>query len=163
MTEHMDLDRFEALAMTHGPDLATWPAEVRADAAALLAGSVAARELLGEGASVFDDLKIAAMAPEPAPDALMARVLADAAVVAPAPVATPRPARRGGGFRWLLRLAPPTALAASAALGILLGYSAPESYVSSAFGSGDEELWTEMVTLADEPGLFGDIDVGDLE
>ena len=79
MTEHMDLTRFEELAMTHGPDLSVWPADARESAAVLLTESTSARALLDQAAALFQALETDAAVPAPAPDALMARVLADAA------------------------------------------------------------------------------------
>jgi hypothetical protein len=162
MTEPMDLTRFEDLVMTHGPDPDAWPKHLRADAEALLAASPAARAAHDAAAALFDALDADAADPEPAPDALLARILVDAAEAAPVAVPRPGPARRRGasfGFFW--RFTPPAALAASALLGIALGYSAPDSLTGDVTATADDEIWIEALNLTKDPGLFGDIEEGD--
>lgn len=165
MTVKMDPSRFEELAMTHGPDIGRWPDAERAAAEAHLARSSEARAVRDRAAMVFSALEAEAANAPPLPDALMSRVLADAAEASPAPQevrrARPGRSRRLLGLGLLSRLAPPVAIAASAALGIALGYVAPESYGGSDTALSEEEFWTEALNLTPEPGLFGEIDEGD--
>ena len=156
MTEHMDLTRFEELAMTHGPDLAAWPEGLRAAAETLLAQSAEARAARDRAALLFDALAEEAANPAPPSAALMTRILADAADAAPTPVKASG-SRSPFGFRVFWRLLPPAALTASAVLGVALGYSAPESY-GAAFGIENEATYTETASLIDDPGLFIDFE-----
>lgn len=161
MTVKMDPSRFEELAMTHGPDIGRWPDAERAAAEAHLARSSEARAVRDRAAMVFSALETEAATAPPLSDALMSRVLADAAEASPAPSEARRARpRRPLGLSFLSRLAPPVAIAASAALGIALGYVAPESYGGSDMVPSEEEFWTEALNLTPEPGLFGEIDEG---
>ncbi len=162
MTEPMDLTRFEEMAMTHGPDLADWPEGARAPAAALLARSAEAAAVRDLAAETFAALDAEAADPPAASPALMSRILADAAAAAPAPAAAPRPARRGhGAFQLFWRLTPPAALAASALLGVALGYSAADDLGAAAVAEAEDEIWMETVSLVSEPSLFDEGEEGE--
>lgn len=158
MKADIDLTRFEELAMTHGPDLDAWPDAARPGAKALAAESAEARAIIEDAAALFAALDAEAGAPAPVPEALMSRVLADAAAEAPRPADPPKPARRPfAGLGEILRWATPSAaLAASLALGLAIGYSAPESWSDTAFATQSDGILTETVPLASDPGLYDD-------
>lgn len=95
----LTLERFTLLAEANGGDLARWPEEVRAAAAALVERDPAAAEALQAAAeldALLDPLFEESMALDPAPapsTALTARILADAAAATPAPAVLARAAR----------------------------------------------------------------------
>jgi hypothetical protein len=166
-TEAMTDDIFARLADLHGGRIADWPAGAQAPAWAWLVGSAPARAALARAAALDAALADLAAAPAPAvSDALMARMMADAdrAIAAPACVAAPlRPrAQRGvarpAPRRALARLAGPAALAASALLGVMVGWSAPStltdtllSVAASDDGTGDDTFLTAGLLPLDDP------------
>jgi len=122
----MDLDEFQDFLDTHGPDPATWPAEDRRQAEALLGRSAAARAALAE-AQRLDSLLARTLATERASEALRARILATAAGHA-RPAAAREP--------WRFRFAPPWWIGAASAtasllLGIYVGVSGLPPFVPS--------------------------------
>jgi len=127
----MTIEDFEERAMAYGADLDAWPEEDRAPARTLLAGSAVARRAMDDARALDEAL---ALWDGPAPSqALMSRVLTDAATVAgEAPVAASAPALRTGAG-WLARvfgnrpmLRPGLALAACLALGFVMGTTLEE-------------------------------------
>lgn len=151
MTERdMSIETFERLAEIHGGETAAWPARDRAAAEAFAAGSAPARAALGRARAL--DAAMAALvaeAPPPAPDALRARMLADAdgVLAARAPEAEIlRPVfGRSRGARWI----GPMALAASAMIGVFAGWSAPSDLTAQlvsaspqSASSVDAQAWT---------------------
>lgn len=171
----MDLKTFDALAELHGGDLAAWPPGAQAPARALLARSAAARAALERAAALDAALADLAAFPEPpASDALMARILADAdaalaaqgggapAAAAPSPITlqTPPRAARAPAFRDPRRRrtgpvaalrrwsAPALAAAASALLGVALGWNAPDPLRAAVYG--DEAAAVEEIYLSAE-------------
>jgi hypothetical protein len=151
MTErNMNIEMFERLALIHGGEIAAWPAPHRAGAQAFAAGSGPARAALGQARALDDALgALAAETPPPAPDALRARILADAdrALAARAPdaeILRPVFGRRRSA-RWI----GPMALAASAAIGVFTGWSAPSNLTAALVSasamsapSGNAGAWT---------------------
>jgi anti-sigma-K factor RskA len=114
-TEKMTLERLRAVIEAYGTSAARWPAAEREAAAALVAGSAAARALMTEAAPLDELLDaVPAVAPTPA---------MRSAVLAMAPRAIPS---LGNGWRAFIgelggwRLAG-AVLAASLALGIVSG------------------------------------------
>lgn len=131
MTEDpMSLAEFDDLAFAHGGDVARWPADRRAAAERLAAGSAEAAARLAQMTALDDALGAAAPAdPQPSDD-LMARILADAATLAPAapraqPAATLSWRDRLGRALSLDVLSPVAAFGASIAVGLWLGYAGP--------------------------------------
>lgn len=170
MEHEMDLTRFERLADLHGGDLASWPDEARAPAAALLAVSAEAREALATAAALDEALADLAAAPEPpVSDALMARLMADAEaaqterVPAPAPAAAaatspfdrPRRAPRGGiaelvgALRGWFGPGFAAAAAASAAFGLALGWGAPDAMLAAVYPQAGYEQTAEAFLSAE--------------
>jgi hypothetical protein len=143
----MTLDEFRRLTEAWGGDPARWPAAAREPAAALLAGSAAARALRAEAAAL--DALIAA-APAPAPSAaLLAAVLAAPRKGGAAP--------RAGRPAWRLALAagpwPRLAgLAAAVLLGFAIGSVGP-------FAPARPVAADEAVNLSDY--VFGDALAGE--
>ncbi|MDF2234940.1 hypothetical protein P2H44_20460 [Albimonas sp. CAU 1670] len=141
---------FRDLALVHGPDLETWPEAERASARAFAAAEPrAAAEALAEAAEL--DAALGAWASEAAPLSgdLLARLAADADATLPGVLSAlpapaveprrgrpaPRPAARAArGWRPLARFGAPAAFAASAALGVALGY-ANDDPVSQGFAA----------------------------
>lgn len=142
----LTIEEFITAAETHGGDLARWPADLAGPGRALLDRSEAAQEALAAAAAL--DLALEeALAPAPPPEALTARILADAAAVASrAPAAPPVPAARRDGL--LTRLAEAfarplgsaAACALGAAFGLWLGYAGEVDIQSTAaaFYIGDD-------------------------
>ncbi|SFI36779.1 hypothetical protein [Albimonas pacifica] len=139
---------FHDHALAHGPDIGTWPGDLRPAALAFRkAEPAAAAAALAEAAALDAALEAWAAEAPPLPDALFARMAADAEAALPAgaaaavlsaapgrlPVAdarrgrpaarmTARPGARSRVFGALARLGAPAAFAASALLGVTLGY-----------------------------------------
>ena len=103
----LTIERFAELTDAYGGDIERWPEALRAPAQATLAGPEqdAADELLREASALDGALDIAFGAPQQPSEALLARVLADAAAAQaafppvqrpldPRPLAPPRAARR---------------------------------------------------------------------
>lgn len=130
----MTLDRLETAISRHGADLGRWPAAERAAAAALAAADPAARRALDDAAALEAAFAAARARPEPAPAALLERVMADAATVAAGREATRRPvAARRFGLRLGGMARPALACAASALLGLWLGQSAMVAQAATGF------------------------------
>lgn len=141
MADDMTMDRFDDLAMRFGGRIEDWPVEEREAARRFLISSREARARL-EDAELLDlafaDLRAETETP---PDAqLMERVLADAAGRRPSRIV----ATVAGGaseawnpLRGLIEALggwrPATAVAASAAIGLMIGLSAPAA-VATEFG-----------------------------
>ena len=164
----MTPERMADLADLHGGDLAAWPAPERAQAQALAATSPEAARVLAEARAL--DEALGALEPMATPsDALMARILADAAEVgmaAPgraAPAAAPAPAPRKPGLldrlfgargAWM----PAGAAAACLALGLMVGWQgAPEAPAPRTVAEAPAETLIDLALFADEADddLFG--------
>lgn len=155
--------RFEELADAYGADLARWPLEERAGAEALLADSAAARALLDDAKALDATLDLWAD-PQPS-DALMARILGDAAEAGLAPAqeaAGPvvKPARPGlmqrlfGDWGWR----PAGAMAACLAIGVVAGLSGTPAPMDGSYGTADaaEETLMDMAFFnEDDDDPFG--------
>jgi len=133
----MTIEDFEERAMAYGGDLDVWPEEDRAPARSLLAGSSVARTALDDARAL--DATLAqwggeAVAPS---QALLGRVLTDAATVAGAAEA-PVPAALSPKKGWMASLfgdmspmRPGLALAACLALGFVVGTTLDEQVLPS--------------------------------
>jgi len=153
----MNIAEFEDLAAAWGADLALWPSARRAAAQALLAGPEgdAARAALAEARAL--DLALTELAAEDLvslPDALTARILADAAEVSAdrARAASVAPKSAAPRRSWLAdlvetfggwRMAAISA-AACALIGLGAGYATPDSAVA-ALGYESTATAEEMV------------------
>ncbi|MEL6794755.1 MAG: hypothetical protein AAFP78_14945 [Pseudomonadota bacterium] len=146
----MTMETFEIAAARWGADVSIWPAEARASGEALLASSPEARRLSEELAAMEADLSFARDDPSPVSEALMSRVLADAASVAaaraPAGATTDEPHRGGllsifGGLSPIWRAA--GACAASALVGVMVGYMSPAPIAEAATSLAALELIAE--------------------
>ena len=152
----MTLEELEIRAARWGADIRLWPDGDRAAAERTLASSADAREALASLAALEADFALAAEAPVSAD--LTARILADAAAAAPGAAAQPQraaPAANGGLSALLDRLLPAwrpvAACAASAMLGVWIGYLSPQNVAEAA---------TQMAAL-DAPGGFAGIEPDD--
>ncbi len=156
-TTDMTLAEFEDLAFTHGPDLSEWPEHALAGAAKLIEASPEADALLNSVADLQSALT-AARPEDPAPSVeLMSRILADAATVSPiaAAAAAPPPVKVSLASRIWDVFSPAAACAASAALGLWLGYAGPVDLTDVA--GGTFELAGLVAT--EEFALLDDLDV----
>jgi hypothetical protein len=155
----MTIETFERLALIHGGAIVDWPVARQAQALAFAAGSAPARAAL-EDARVLDAAlaDLAAEAPPPVPGALIARILGDADRA----LAERRAVPDVPGAEILrpvfgrARFAGPLALAASAAIGVFMGWSAPSDLGAplaavSAYGGAPAAIaWQgEMFMSAD--------------
>ena len=150
--EVMTIDEFEDLAFTHGADLAAWPDPDGARAAAFLEANPAGAAVI-ERARRVEAALTAARPADPVPSAeLMSRILADAASVPPVPFpataaeAAP-PAGAGLLARLRIMLSPAAACAASAALGVWLGYAGPVDFTGVAADALGVEAGTDFAFL----------------
>lgn len=133
----MTLAEFEELAFAHGPDLSDWPLPAQTNAATFLKASPEARDLLQSVADLQAAL-LSARPEDPAPSVdLMSRILADAATVQPvlAPASAPPPANASFMSRLWDVFSPAAACAASAAVGLWLGYAGPVDLTDVAGGT----------------------------
>lgn len=149
----MTLAVFEDLAFAHGADLAEWPEDTQAEAAALAKASPEARALLAAAANLQTALA-AARPDDPAPSVdLMSRILADAATVKPAAVFTPAPQPERAAFfaRIWDVVSPAAACAASVMFGLWLGYAGPVDLTAVA-GEALGLAATEEFALLDDLG-----------
>lgn len=159
MPKQMTFERFEELAMAYGGAIGRWPSETQHAAQLLCASDPAARAVLDEAIAL--DIGLSAL-PEPEPsEALMNRILGDAADIGAAQaheklatVAEPRkPARRGwSGFGGMF--APALGLAASLALGFGIGVS--DTLETAVEGSSDVLASLVQSDLSDVDLLFDD-------
>lgn len=130
----MKFEEFETGLARHGADLSLWPELERPAAARLLARSAEARDAQAAMAMLEDGFETARAAPETASEALLARVMADAADVAAGWAPPPQQPTVGPmGRLWAAAkartpsfkaLRPAFVCAASAACGLWLGQSA---------------------------------------
>lgn len=133
----MTKDRFEDLAQAYGGDVVRWPADIREEAAALMAAEPAfTRGVLADAGALDAALDAVALAPA-------ARGLADR-IVASAPSA--RPQRRWRS--WFLPAGLGAGLAAACAAGVIVGAQAAPAPADS----GDSTLISAAVDL-DVSGL----------
>lgn len=145
--DKMNIETFETAMARWGADLAAWPEDARRAAEALLEGSAETRALRAEMIEMEATLADAREAGT-TPDRLMARVLADAASVsaARAPVTESAPkASVGWRFRDALRGLSPFwraagTCAASALVGIFVGYMSPAPIAEAATSMASFEL-----------------------
>ncbi len=140
---------FRDLALGLGGDPAGWPGGARAELSARMADPAAApsaRAAVDEAAALDAALRDLAAAPV-APEALLRRMEADAAAAFGAP--RPRPAARSAvrRARPLQRIAAPAAFAASALLGVMLGYSGAGP-LSAGFAELTAGTWSEAQETA---------------
>lgn len=149
----MTLEEFDRGLAAHGPDLARWPGGGPA-AAVLLESSPPARRALAEAKLIAVAVAAARTEETPAPEALLERILADAADVAAAREAATKaaPARRRRGAldalrRWTFfpALRPAAICAASALVGLWLGQSAVVADTAAALTDNQEP--TDIVAL----------------
>lgn len=160
----MTIDEFEDLTFMHGADPAKWPKGACERAVTLLDASPSAAAILAR-AHELEAALATAMEPDPAPSVeLLGRILAGAATVQPvsAPVTPTRPAMENTVFSSIrLMLSPAAACAASAVLGLWLGYAGPVDFADVAVGALGDETTTEFALLddIDASTLDGVIDV----
>ncbi|QIE55908.1 hypothetical protein G5B40_10875 [Pikeienuella piscinae] len=144
----MNLEEFETALARHGAAFSDWPGAAREAAEALLATSGAARRAHEEMAALAAALSAARAAPPDAPEALIERVITDAADVAAERArgvqrrARPSPLDILGRAFSTPLLRPVVACAASAAFGLWLGQTglmagAAESLIDIETGAGD--------------------------
>lgn len=152
----MDLNAFRELTDMFGGRLEAWPDDARAEAGELMRADPAARRILID-AQTLDAVLAAEAAAAPAPsNALMERILADAASVsAEAAVASPSPASSPSATSswsigaWIEAAFGGVGLAAAAAAGLVVGLSStPEAAQPDVFDDAYFEL-------ADESGAWG--------
>ncbi len=148
----MTENEFDDLAFIHGPDLANWPDAVRANAIAFANTSSSGHARLEQLRQL--EGAVAALKPEdPKPSVdLMRRIFADAAALGPekvilAPVAPPRQPTFLSQLHAFL--SPAAACAASAALGLWLGYAGPVDFADVASDTLGVELTTDFAMLDD--------------
>ncbi len=155
----MSLDRIETAISRHGPALERWPAEARAEAEALMAAEPALRRALDEAALVEAALAEAARAHEPAPAALLERIIADAGEVAAARAPAARPAARRSGFRWRVPdfFRPALACAASALIGLWLGQSAMVAQAAQGLIAEEPAAYSETMGAPELAMGYGDL------
>lgn len=160
-TTEMTLAEFEDMAFTHGPDLSEWPSDIQAGAARLVETTAEAQALLETVADLQSALT-EARPDDPAPSVdLMSRILADAATVEavmPAPSAFPvvaQPVLPSVFSRIWNVFSPAAACAASAALGLWLGYAGPVDLTDMAGGTFE----LAGLVAVEEFALLDDLDV----
>lgn len=134
----MDLDQFETMLALWGTEQRSWPIDQQSDAMALLAQSAHARFALERMKAVDQELLVLGREEAAIPAALSERILADAAdVIADRrPVKTTGETSHGAAFSlisWIQRVGQPAAVfAASAMIGLWVGYSAPGGVAEAA-------------------------------
>lgn len=122
----MDRQRLDSLLDAYGADPARWPAAERSAAQALLASDPAAQARLAQARLLDRALDVLPPAPAPAGD-LAARIRNAARQPVTPAIPLPAPANTNSPWRFT------AALAASAVIGLWLGFAAP---VASPFTSG---------------------------
>jgi hypothetical protein len=136
----MSIETFERLALIHGGDIAAWPAASIAPARDFMAVSAQARAALADAAALDAALDALVHAdPAPAPEALSARILADAdgVLAARRPQSATGLRPTFGRARWVA----PAALAASAMIGVFMGWSAPSDLAAPFVTTAAESAW----------------------
>lgn len=165
MDKVMTLDRLREIVEAFGAAAHRWPVSERQAALTLVAKSAEARALVDE-ALTLDLMLDAAPAAAPASEMLVSRIMAarPRAVPLTMPVGRPASAKRGTGF-WKSLLQdvwpygspafPAGALAASIALGVSIGLSAPSAAIAlglatttTTVSSTTPELGEQLVVLA---------------
>ena len=147
----MTIETFEELALIHGGDIGAWPHGARAAASAFAAASPVARAALDDARMLDAALDaLADEAPPPLSAALADRIFADADQVLRDRAAPGAEIVRPvfGRARW----AGPMALAASAMIGVFMGWSAPSDMTApfASAASVDAAAWqTESFLSAD--------------
>lgn len=147
-TPTMTLDRLQQLAAAYGADPRRWPESERDAAAALIAGSSAAREVLTQAGELD---AVLAVVPADVPDAAMARLTSATAFPPLRQISSPTMASVDGWWGSLASAFWPraTVFAGMMALGIITGlavepvYSGTDAYasvMSDLTGDLDEEL-----------------------
>ncbi len=178
MTDHvtMTLEEFETCAARWGATTALWPERERRLGDDLLTVSAEARAARDAFEAVDAALAAAPGDAAPLPEGLAARILADAATETAArantamrPAARPAAATSGGGLlglldRFLPVWRPAAACFASAAVGIWLGYVAPQNIAMAATAmaslDSDYAQTSDVAFLGDD---YGYSDFGDFE
>lgn len=165
----MTLDELEVRAARWGASTEAWPDADRMAAKALTDRSEEARDTLTALKALDADLAFAASAGLKPSAALTARILADAAETGLRPAPAPaRPKPRGLSALWD-RLppvwGPAAACAASALLGVFLGYAAPQDVAEAATAMAAFEPAEEFAALDSEEAEFdlAFADIGALE
>lgn len=172
--QEMKPEAFEALLTRHGADPSLWPSGEREAALELLSVSEDAQELHAAMHLLDEALDEAKHAPQTAPDALLARVMADAADIAAEQMAEADRARPGLFTRLLDKLAgrfapvlrPVAVCAMAAAFGLWIGQSsvvtdAAEGLVTD--GNNAEELAAADSIDPLDGAVFAFLDVGGFE
>lgn len=146
----MTIEEFEDLAFAHGADTATWPDAVRNRGADFILRSSDAETVLIRVRDLEAALALARPA-DPAPSVeLMSRILADAAMARcdPKPATAPPPPAEAALFvRLRAFFSPAAACAASAALGLWLGYAGPVDLSDMAIEALGVETELEFALL----------------
>lgn len=156
---NMTLEELELRAARWGASTEAWPEKDRSAAEALLERSGDARDLIAALQSMEADLAFAADEGASPSRALTARILADAAEIGfePAPAVTTRARKASLAALWN-RLPPvwrpAVACAASALLGVWLGYVAPQNVAEAATAMATFEPAEEFAALEMEDGDF---------
>ena len=133
----MTLAEFEDLVFAHGPDLSEWPDHVQVRAAKLLETSPEAQALM-DSAADLQSILTRARPEDPVPSVeLISSILSDAATVRPAADLAPAipPTKTPLFSRIWTVFSPAAACAASAALGLWLGYAGPVDLTDVAGGT----------------------------
>jgi len=155
----MTLDRFDELASAYGAAISLWPAQDQAAAEALAAQSSEAQNILAREAALdaaLDEWE----APAPS-DALMARILGDAAETSAAmaaPVAAPEKATQKPGFfeRFFgsMDWRPAGAMTACLAIGFIAGVSGDPVSVDTASAIEDNAVVATFFDDEDDSDPF---------
>ena len=156
---NMTLEELELRAARWGAATEEWPDADRSAAEALLARSAEARDLIAALQAMEADLTFAAADGATPSDALTARILADAAEIGVKPATSVTTQARKTGLAALWDRLPPVwrpavACAASALLGVWLGYVAPQDVAEAATAMAAFEPAEEFAALDMEDGEF---------
>lgn len=140
----MTKERFEELAAAYGADLARWPAEVRDEAALLVASELAfAQRVLAREEAL--DAALFALPSRTASADLFEAI-----------VATAPPLRRRFRWRWLASAGLGAGLAAATAAGVILGVQLSEHASTGATATTDAAT-SRAIAEVDITGLSGDV------
>jgi hypothetical protein len=171
----LKLEEFESALARWGADILNWPADMQGSAQRTLHAEPEAQAML-VAASAFEmqimDLRSADKDIE-LPTSLAARILADAAEVMPKRTASARPNAISSGWarNLVARLADMTAIpwrpmaacAASAALGIWLGFSTPDAIADVAATMISSDAVAEFAALVSDDMMSMDINWDEFE